>query len=137
MFDLDSIKSGEPLSDEQLKDLLGKKEEKVESSLPENVDMGKEPALRYNPETATFEPVDDKIRGLREKRARLQIRNDPLASKQAELKQGLKDIGVQVGKMGKTGDSRTGEITDEHKKIAESQSEDAKDIMLRNRKQRQ
>ena len=41
MLDLDNIKSGEQLSEEQLKDFLGNKEEKVESSLPEGFDPEK------------------------------------------------------------------------------------------------
>ena len=35
--------------------------------------------------------------------------------------------------MGKTGDSRTGQVTEKHREIATSQIEDAKQIMLRRR----
>lgn len=60
MLDLDNIKSGEQLSEEQLKDFLGNKEEKVESSLPEG----------FDPEKGIFtnmskENHSDKIQALR------------------------------------------------------------------------
>lgn len=79
MFDLDNIKSGEQLSEEQLKDLLGNKEEKVESSLPEGFDpekmsfsLGERSDLPegFDPEKGIFTSIpkenhSDKIQALR------------------------------------------------------------------------
>ncbi len=127
MFDLDNIKSGEQLSEEQLKELFG--HEDKESSLPENVTQGKAPAVSYNPVTGTFDVADAKIKELRAERDRLKIRNDPLAEKQRAIELGLEEMGISGEKIGKTGDSRTGNVTDEQKKIAESQVEDAKMLM--------
>lgn len=136
MFDLDSVKTGESLTEEQFKDLFGSENKESESALPENVAQGKAPAMAYNPETFTFEPVDAKIKELREKRNRQKRRNDPLEGKQREIELGLEQIGVPVEQMGKTGDARTGKVTDEHKKIADSQIEDAKAYMLAQRRSR-
>lgn len=127
MFDLDSIKSRETLTEEQLKELFG--HEDKESTFPENVTQGKAPALNYNPVTGAFDVADAKIKELRAKRDRLTIRNDPLAEKQRAIELGLEEIGISDEKMGKTGDSRTGKVTEEQKRIAESQVEDAKMLM--------
>ena len=135
MFDLDSIKNGEILTDEQLKELFA--HEDKESDLPENVTQGKAPAMSYNPKTFTFEEVDAKIKELKEKRARLRGLNDPLANKETELKRGLEEIGLSAKDMGKTADSSTGKVSDKQRKIAESQIEDAKAFMLRKRLERQ
>jgi len=136
MFDLDSIKSGEQMTEEQLKDLFEKTEETSENALPENLAQGKEPAMSFNPVTMAFEPVDIKIKELREKRNRLKHQSDPLAEKEGEIKRGLEEIGLPAENMGKTGDSRTGKVTDEQKKVAESQTEDAKCMMLAEHRRR-
>lgn len=127
MFDLDNIKSGETLTEEQLKELFGYEDK--ESSLPENVTQGKAPAVNYNPVTGAFDVADAKIKELKEKRARLRGLNDPLANKETELKRGLEQIGLSAKDMGKTADSSTGKVSDKQRKIAESQIEDAKILM--------
>ena len=50
-----------------------------------------------------------------------------------DKKQGLNNLEFSEKDIGKTGDSRTGEVSEKHKKIAQSQVEDAKSMMLRKR----
>lgn len=70
---------------------------------------------------------EDKIRDLR---AKLRSSNkDPLEVKQEEMSRGLEEIGLSRKDLGKTGNSLTGEVTERHKEVANSQTEDAKDIM--------
>lgn len=128
MLDLDNIKSGEFLTDEQLKELLGQELEPEKSPV-----VGRQPAESFNPVTMKFEAVDEKIRELREKRNKLKEQNDPLEGKQAEMKRGLEEIGLSDRQMGKTGNSVTGEISEKHRQTAESQIEDAKQVMLYHR----
>ena len=104
--------------------------------------------MTFNPETATFDIADENIKKIRELRSRLKENNrDPLADKEHEMKlglnemefseedkkQGLNNLEFSEKDMGKTGDSRTGEVSEKHKKIARSQVEDAKSMMLQKR----
>lgn len=67
------------------------------------------------------------LRKIAELRKRLHTENvDPLAARQRLLENGLEEIGLSKDDLGKIGDSRTGEVSDKHKKVAESQAEDAK-----------
>lgn len=70
--------------------------------------------------------VDDSLQKIKELRAKLKSENnDPLEVKQIMMQRGLEEIGLSKEDLGKTGDSRSGEVTDKHKKIAASQVEDA------------
>ena len=91
----------------------------------------KAPEWRYNEKTGEFEYADESMRKLHYLRGKLR-HCDPLENKQNYIKQGLEDVGLS-GNMGKTGDSKTGEITEKHKKTSDSQIEDAKEVMLRNK----
>lgn len=95
------------------------------------------PAKKINLELGEEEYVDANLQKIRELRKRLKEESrDPLAAKQELLQRGLEEVGLSKNDLGKTGDSRTGEISDKHKKVANSQSEDAKWLMLNNAKQR-
>ena len=91
----------------------------------------KAPERRYNEKTGEFEYADESVRKLQELRSKLRY-GDPLENKQNCIRQGLEEVGLS-GNMGKTGDSKTGEITEKHKKTSDSQIEDAKEVMLRNK----
>ncbi len=87
---------------------------------------------KFNPVTGSFEYADKNLQKIHELRQRLHDKNrDPLEAKQSEMRQGLEDIGFSKENIGKTGDSRTGDVTEKHKAIADSQIEDAKAVMLR------
>lgn len=58
------------------------------------------------------------------------------ADRQKLLENGLEEIGLSKDDLGKTGDPRSGEVSDKHKKTAESQTEDAKWSILQARQQR-
>lgn len=104
--------------------------------------------MTFNPESMEFEVTDENIKKIRELRRRLKENNrDSLADKEHEMKlglnemefseedkkQGLNNLEFSEKDMGKTGDSRTREVSEKHKKIARSQVEDAKSMMLRKR----
>lgn len=104
--------------------------------------------MTFNPESMEFEVTDENIKKIRELRRRLKENNrDTLADKESEMKlglnemefseedkkQGLNNLEFSEKDIGKTGDSRTGEVSERHKKIAQSQVEDAKSMMLRKR----
>lgn len=92
------------------------------------------PLKKVNLERGEEEYVDPRLQRIHELRKRMQKEHqDPLILKQNVVKQGLKEIGFSENDMGKTGDSRTGEVTEKHYEIAASQSEDAKQFMLRRR----
>lgn len=94
-------------------------------------ETSKEPGKKFNFETGKFEYADSMLQKIAELRRRLKAENtDPLAAKQSELIIGLEDIGLSKEDLGKTGDSRTGEVSDKHRKVAESQAEDAKELMI-------
>lgn len=100
-------------------------------------EIRKEPGKKFNFETGKFEYADPMLQKIAELRRRLKAENtDPLAAKQSELIIGLEDIGLSKEDLGKTGDSRSGEVSDKHKKAAESQTEDAKWSILQARQQR-
>lgn len=103
-----------------------------------SVKNDKTPEKTYNPETGLFEYADRIMQKLHDVRKKLHNRNiDPLAAKQEEMSRGLEEIGLSRKDMGKTGDSSTGEITEKHKKIANSQTEDAKAVMIKQKIQAQ
>ncbi len=104
--------------------------------------------MTFNPETGTFDIADENIKKIRELRSRLKENNrDSLADKEHEMKlglnemefseedkkQGLNNLEFSEKDMGKTGDSSTGEVSEKHKKVARSQMEDAKSMMLQKR----
>lgn len=97
-------------------------------------DYGKSPRKKFNAEKCTFEYADENLQKLHDLRDKLRFSNrDPLADRQREIEHGLEEIRFKKSDMGKTGDSRTGEVTDRHKKIADSQVEDAKADIIRTR----
>lgn len=97
-------------------------------------ESSKKPQMKFNHETLEFEYADENIQKIHDLRRRIQAQeHDPLEMKQIELAQGLRDIGFSEKDMGKTGDSRTGQVTERHRAIAASQIEDAKQVMLRRR----
>lgn len=101
------------------------------------IENDKAPKMTFNPEEGVFSYADEHMRKLYEVRQKLHNTNrDPLAVKQEEMARGLEEIGLSRKDLGKTGNSRTGEVSEKHKKTAQSQIEDAKDIILR-RKQLQ
>ena len=78
------------------------------------------------------------ISGNRELRKRIKDSNiDLLEFKSKSLSSGLEEIGLSKDDLGKTGNSRTGEITEKNRKIAANQTEDAKEIMLWNKKSKE
>lgn len=91
----------------------------------------------YDPLSSVKEPENleqDTKQKIHDLRHRIQAKeHDPLEMKQRKLAQGLRDRSFSENDMGKTGDSRTGQVTEKHRAIATSQSEDAKEIMLRRR----
>ena len=98
-------------------------------------DNNKRPELDFNPETGLIEYADKNLQKITELRKRIQNSNtDPLEIKAKSLSSGLEEIGLSKDDLGKTGDSRTGEITEKNRKIAKSQTEDAKELMLWNKK---
>ncbi len=97
----------------------------------------KEPQKKFSFETGESYYADEKLQKIAELRKRLHTENnDPLAARQKLLENGLEEIGLPKNDLGKTGDSRSGEISDKHKKTAESQTEDAKWSILQARQQR-
>ena len=89
---------------------------------------------KVNLERGEEEYVDPRLQRIHELRKRMQKEHqDPLILKQNVVKQGLKEIGFSENDMGKTGDSRTGQVTEKHHAIAASQIDDAKQIMLQRR----
>ena len=97
-------------------------------------DYGKSPRKKFNAEKGTLEYADENLQKLQELRKKMHFSNrDPLTNRQREIELGLEEIGFEKSDMGKTGDSRTGEVTDRHKKIADSQVEDAKADIIRTR----
>ena len=98
------------------------------------IHRGKSPQQQFNAEKGTLEYADENLQKLQELRKKMHFSNrDPLADRQREIELGLEEIGFKKSDMGKTGDSRTGEVTDRHKKIADSQVEDAKEDIIRTR----
>lgn len=98
-------------------------------------DDNKKPELDFNPETGLIEYTDKNLQKIAELRKRIKNNNiDPLELKAKSLSSGLEEIGLSRDDLGKTGNSITGEITEKNREIAKSQTEDAKEIMLRNKK---
>ncbi len=107
-----------------------------ETDNPENnsnsITKDKTPEKTFNPETGMFEYADRNMQKLHEARQKLRRENpDYLEVKQKEMSNGLEEIGLSRKDLGKTGNSLTGEVTERHKEVANSQTEDAKDMMLR------
>ncbi len=128
-------KTGEFKYDDKLSqvDPEKNKADNVEKNIDDKTDiMSKKPKLAFNTKTGVFEYADENIRKIQEVRAKLRQDHDPLEVKQKYIEQGLDEVGLS-GSMGKTGDSKTGEITEKHKKTADSQIEDAKEEMIKNR----
>lgn len=101
-------------------------------------DDNKKPELDFNPETGLIEYADKNLQKIAELRKRKKDSHiDPLEFKAKSLSSGLEEIGLSKDDLGKTGDSRTGEITEKNRKIAASQTEDAKEIMLWNKKSKE
>lgn len=97
----------------------------------------KEPQKKFSFETGESYYADERLQKIAELRKRLHTENnDPLAARQRLLENGLEEIGLSKDDLGKTGDSRSGEVSDKHKKVAESQTEDAKWSILQARQQR-
>ena len=97
----------------------------------------KQPQKKFNFETGESYYADERLQKIAELRKRLHTENnDPLAARQRLLENGLEEIGLSKDDLGKTGDSRSGEVSDKHKKVAESQTEDAKWSILQARQQR-
>lgn len=95
----------------------------------------KAPEMTFNPEMGVFEYADKNMQKLHEVRQKLRSENpDYLALKQKEMSRGLEEIGLSREDLGKTGNSLTGEVTERHKKVTNSQIEDAKDMMLSRRR---
>ncbi len=95
------------------------------------------PQRKFNPVTYEFYYADERLQKIAELRKRLHTENnDPLAARQRLLENGLEEIGLSKDDLGKTGDSRCGEVSDKHKKVAESQTEDAKWSILQAKQQR-
>ena len=116
--------------------ILGSNDEEItiQTENSNNFDRSKKPQMKFNPETLVFEYADETMQKIHNLRQKIQAKErDPLESKQKELAQGLNDIGFSTEDMGKTGDSRTGQVTEKHRAIAASQIEDAKQIMLQRR----
>lgn len=78
--------------------------------------------------------ITEKDRKKREQRENAALKHNDML--QEKLKKMRKYLDGYQNKMGKTGDSSTGEINAFHESIAQNQTEIAKEIMLRNRKQR-
>ncbi len=96
----------------------------------------KEPQKKFSFETGESYYADEKLQKIAELRKRLHTENnDSLAAHQRLLENGLEEIGLSKDDLGKTGDSRSGEVSDKHKKVAESQTEDAKWSILQARQQ--
>lgn len=88
------------------------------------------PLKKVNLERGEEEYVDPRLQRIHELRKRMQKEHqDPLILKQNVVKQGLKEIGFSENDMGKTGDSRTGQVTEKHHAIAASQIDDAKPLI--------
>lgn len=103
-----------------------------------NIKDDKKPKLDFNPETGLIEYADKNLQKIAELRKRIKNSNiDLLELKAKSLSSGLEEIGLSQDNLGKTGDSRTGEITEKNRKIAKSQMEDAKELMLRNKKSKE
>lgn len=97
----------------------------------------KQPQKKFNFETGESYYADERLQKIAELRKRLYTENnDPLAARQRLLENGLEEIGLSKDDLGKTGDSRSGEVSDKHKKVAESQTEDAKWSILQAKQQR-
>ena len=79
----------------------------------------KEPQKKFSFETGESYYADEKLQKIAEL-----------------LENGLEEIGLSKDDLGKTGDSRSGEVSDKHKKVAESQTEDAKWSILQAKQQR-
>lgn len=97
----------------------------------------KQPQKKFNFETGESYYADERLQKISELRKRLYTENnDPLAARQRLLENGLEEIALSKDDLGKTGDSRSGEVSDKHKKVAESQTEDAKWSILQAKQQR-
>ncbi len=97
----------------------------------------KQPQRKFNFETGEFYYANERLQKIAELRKRLHTENnDPLAARQKLLENGLEEIGLSKDDLGKTGDSRNGEVSDKHKKTAKSQTEDAKWSILQAKQQR-
>ena len=99
-----------------------------------NIKDKKTPELDFNPETGLIEYADKNLQKIAELRKRMNDSHiDPLEFKAKSLSSGIEEIGLSKDDLGKTGNSRTGEITEKNRKIAASQTEDAKEAMLQKR----
>jgi hypothetical protein len=92
---------------------------------------------KYDPLSSVKEPENleqDTKQKIHDLRKKIQAKeHDPLEMKQRELAQGLRDRSFSENDMGKTGDSRTGQVTEKHRAIAASQIKKAKQSMLQRR----
>ena len=100
-------------------------------------DNNQKPVEKVGLESGEAAYVDENLQKIRELRRRLKSRRDPLAYKQEISALGLEETGLSREDMGKTGDSRTGEVTERHRQAAESQIEDAKYAMREEREARE
>ena len=91
----------------------------------------KKPVEKFDFDTGEAVYIDKNLQKIKELRQRLKNENiDYLAAKQGAISNGLEEIGLSKEDMGKTGDSQTGEISEKHETIAQSQIEDAKYTIL-------
>lgn len=136
-----AFKISEPMDWDNIKldDLLLQEgDNNVEDKIEDKFDQyGRLLNQNYDPLSSVKEPENleqDTKQKIHDLRQRIQAKeHDPLEKKQRKLAQGLRDRSFSENDMGKTGDSRTGQVTEKHRAIATSQIEDAKQIMLRRR----
>lgn len=108
---------------------IGQQEEieEIEEIKVENINPHK-PEMQFNKKRSIFEYKNPALRKIAELRSRLKATgSDPLKGKEDRLKLGLEEIGLSADDLGKTGDSRTGEVSEKHKRVASSQIADYKD----------
>lgn len=132
-----AFKISEPMDWDNIKldDLLLQEgDNNVEDKIEDKFDQyGRLLNQNYDPLSSVKEPENleqDTKQKIHDLRQRIQAKErDPLEMKQRKLAQGLRDRSFSENDMGKTGDSRTGQVTEKHRAIAASQIEDAKPLI--------
>lgn len=90
------------------------------------------PAKRFDEQTGAFVYKDDQLREKAEKRKLASNYHDEIQTRLQGLKKHLSRKGLE-NELGKTGNSSTGEVSEQDKKVAAIQTEHAKSYILRHR----
>ena len=107
-------------------------------SQPEEIEISfteKSPKRKYDERTGCFEYEDPELRQKAQERSKNNLTTDELQHRLDGLKKHLGRTGLDDD-MGKTGNSSTGEISEQNRKVAKIQTEHAKEYILRSRNQR-